>query len=56
VEGVTGLYVADQNGYFDLMNVFLEARAKTKVKDAEDRLPLYLAIKGNHGDWGWGGF
>lgn len=50
VEGVTGVHVGAQHGFLELMQVFLDAGAKLDVKDAEDRLPLHLAIKGNHGD------
>merc|ERR1712157_57922 len=50
VEGVTSLHVAAQHGYLDTLKVFLEVGAKTGIKDAEDRTPLLLALKGNHGD------
>lgn len=50
VDGVTALHVAAQSGHLDCVNVLLESGASVSIQDQEQRTPLMLAVKNNHGD------
>jgi ankyrin repeat protein len=49
VDGVTALHVAAQGGHLAVVDYLIQVGADVSVKDDEERTPLVLAIKGNHG-------
>lgn len=50
VDGVTATHVAAQGGHLQSVKMLIEANADVTVLDDEERSPLLLAVKGNHGD------
>jgi ankyrin repeat protein len=50
VNGVTALHVAAQRGHLECVQVLIDAGANVSIPDVENRTPLMLAVKANHGD------
>jgi len=50
VDGVTAVHVAAQGGHLETVNTLIAANADVTILDDEDRSPLLLAVKGNHGE------
>jgi len=50
VDGVTAVHVAAQGGHLETVEILTEANADVTILDDEDRSPLLLAVKGNHGE------
>jgi len=50
VDGVTAVHVAAQGGHLETVNTLIAANADVTILDDEERSPLYLAVKGNHGE------
>jgi len=50
VDGVTAVHVAAQGGHLETVNILIEANADVTILDDEERSPLLLAVKGNHGE------
>mmetsp|Transcript_36079 Transcript_36079/g.43093 ORF Transcript_36079/g.43093 Transcript_36079/m.43093 type:complete len:912 (+) Transcript_36079:103-2838(+) len=50
VDGVTAAHVAAQGGHLETVEILIAAKADVTILDDEDRTPLLLAVKGNHGE------
>merc|ERR1740124_1520218 len=50
VNGVTAVHVAAQGGHLETVEILIEAKADVTILDDEERSPLLLAVKGNHGE------
>lgn len=50
IDGVTGLHVAAQGGYLEMVNLLIEAGTDVNIKDDAERTALSMAVSGNHGE------
>jgi len=50
VDGVTAAHVAAQGGHLETVEILIAAKADVTILDDEERTPLLLAVKGNHGE------
>lgn len=50
IDGVTAVQVAAQGGHLECVNMLIEAGATVTIEDDEKRTPIYMAVKGNHGE------